>query len=771
MATGKRQSVSRSDPSERSEDLKLRFGKGLVPKGDVVFASIDAAGNSGELNQYVLKRLKDDPSQLPSAEGLSEGFALRERLEFLVQEGKPAQPRYIAFVVTVAPDDKPGELLLDNLTKALVAVSEITDVRSIWLPLMGTGEGKLSLLQSLSLTFAAILLARPDLPTNITIAAPANVKPDQYAKLRQAFKTLQSKVPPAEDAGEATSAAAPYEDDAATQIDAAASEPKLRFPLIAEKIVALVDEVTQPGEAPPPAADRRTGIIASLRIFWQGTRTLLIARLDRIPWLRPLAARLTGGQGRKGPESAFGSREKSGQQGAADARLTIGIFAPWGAGKSTLIKALQTAFRGANYFTITVNPWKWNGQGDIHDHVREVAIRQAQAQHIGSTTYLLRANIFLRENGRWLWWLSFAVVVFMILYIFGLLPVIGEFVGTAFSPANGEGASGSWWQGFVALVVPAAGWLWKILGDRLGGRLSAWIFGPQPHLVGAEGLASAYQDIAALVARSNKDSRPFVFFIDDLDRCTPERVASVLDSIHSLTMAGCVVFIACDDRYVSAALSAQYKDISSRYGEEVDFGRQFLEKIVQVAFHIPTMRDRDIAELGLAEAPNAQPEGDTPVRPAPGDAAPDEDEGEDSAGVVSMTIPTPDLPAVRLRAIIGELLEKAVGPLGLNIRRVKSLSNTMKLYLDISGCKSERDARRHAAFIFANQIDPDWLDGHFHGIHLSDTRIARVPDLPERLAGMIGDDRSYLLYLYGLVGRQPRSLAELQPPTNGNDSP
>ncbi|MFQ5561671.1 MAG: P-loop NTPase fold protein, partial [Nitrospinota bacterium] len=81
-------------------------------------------------------------------------------------------------------------------------------------------------------------------------------------------------------------------------------------------------------------------------------------------------------------------------------------------------------------------------------------------------------------------------------------------------------------------------------------------------------------------AQGNSKKR-LVFFIDDLDRCMPDRVLSLLESLKLyLNLPGCVFFLAVDKQALEQSIRYHYKDVELN---EADY----LDKIVQLPFHVP----------------------------------------------------------------------------------------------------------------------------------------------------------------------------------------
>ena len=91
-----------------------------------------------------------------------------------------------------------------------------------------------------------------------------------------------------------------------------------------------------------------------------------------------------------------------------------------------------------------------------------------------------------------------------------------------------------------------------------------------------------------------------VVFIDDLDRCLPERAVEVLEAIKLfLDVPGCVFFLAVDQDVIERVVRVQYA--SYLVGEDESTGKvpiagqSYLEKIVQLPFHLPPLEDDQIA--------------------------------------------------------------------------------------------------------------------------------------------------------------------------------
>lgn len=99
--------------------------------------------------------------------------------------------------------------------------------------------------------------------------------------------------------------------------------------------------------------------------------------------------------------------------------------------------------------------------------------------------------------------------------------------------------------------------------------------------------------------------RKLVIFIDDLDRCSPDNVARVIEGINLFLAGefpGCVFIIGMDAEMVSAALEVAHEKVMSKlpsYASHTPLGWRFMDKFVQLPIIIPPpIRDR---VLGYAD--------------------------------------------------------------------------------------------------------------------------------------------------------------------------
>ncbi len=94
-----------------------------------------------------------------------------------------------------------------------------------------------------------------------------------------------------------------------------------------------------------------------------------------------------------------------------------------------------------------------------------------------------------------------------------------------------------------------------------------------------------------------------VFFIDDLDRCQPNRVVRVLETVKLfMDRAGCVFVLGMDNEIVEKAVKAQYQTIEG-FDEHA-----YMDKIIQLQFNLPPIRPEHIQAFIQEELIGGHPE-------------------------------------------------------------------------------------------------------------------------------------------------------------------
>ncbi|OYQ61808.1 hypothetical protein B9G53_25545 [Pseudanabaena sp. SR411] len=114
-----------------------------------------------------------------------------------------------------------------------------------------------------------------------------------------------------------------------------------------------------------------------------------------------------------------------------------------------------------------------------------------------------------------------------------------------------------------------------------------------------------------------------VLYIDDLDRCPPDRVVEVLESVQLLLNTKLfIVVLGIDDRYIARALEQVYEGVLKRGGKPS--GLDYLEKIIQIPYRMRPISSSSIDGYLRAQTKIAKPQ--APSTPVEKDDIPTETE-------------------------------------------------------------------------------------------------------------------------------------------------
>jgi WD40 repeat protein/predicted KAP-like P-loop ATPase len=98
-----------------------------------------------------------------------------------------------------------------------------------------------------------------------------------------------------------------------------------------------------------------------------------------------------------------------------------------------------------------------------------------------------------------------------------------------------------------------------------------------------------------------------VLYIDDLDRCPPDRVVEVLESVQLLLNTKLfIVVLGIDDRYIARALEQVYEGVLKRGGKPS--GLDYLEKIIQIPYRMRPISSASIDGYLRAQTKIAKPQ-------------------------------------------------------------------------------------------------------------------------------------------------------------------
>ncbi|MCD4806050.1 MAG: pentapeptide repeat-containing protein [Methanococcoides sp.] len=107
-----------------------------------------------------------------------------------------------------------------------------------------------------------------------------------------------------------------------------------------------------------------------------------------------------------------------------------------------------------------------------------------------------------------------------------------------------------------------------------------------------------FQHKFEMIVENYHRNKRIVIFIDDLDRCLPEKAIEILESIKLfLDVQNCIIVLGIDERVISKSMEVKYKDFLIGENKEIPIsGDNYLEKFIQLGFKLPIISDKNIEE-------------------------------------------------------------------------------------------------------------------------------------------------------------------------------
>lgn len=98
--------------------------------------------------------------------------------------------------------------------------------------------------------------------------------------------------------------------------------------------------------------------------------------------------------------------------------------------------------------------------------------------------------------------------------------------------------------------------------------------------------------------KSKSKKRRMIVFVDDLDRCIPKHVMQVLESTRVLLeRKGFVFVLGMDAKVLRYAVGDHYDFMSRKLVDRARMGHDYLEKIIQIPFHLPPLTEAELLKL------------------------------------------------------------------------------------------------------------------------------------------------------------------------------
>lgn len=297
--------------------------------------------------------------------------------------------------------------------------------------------------------------------------------------------------------------------------------------------------------------------------------------------------------------------------------LTIAISAPWGSGKSSVMRQLAVRLEnrggtGPGWVIVYFPAWRYETGEQLWAAMAKACYDAGLASRKG-----------LRDRWAFRWALERRRLSMTELLGRGALAAVGGIISVAATLSLGSAADlpaepkiGAAAVAGLGALVGTAKAIWGSLENPFKSAIEA--LAAKPAIAAGDGFTTdAAAQVDALMTELLSNDGRLAVFIDDLDRCAPRNLVRVIEAVNQIFVAGSDVvatqggtnageaakpetharrlaFVMGMDRYVVArGIEAEYAALLDRLtktGDAAggDFGLAFLDKIIQLWVTLPT---------------------------------------------------------------------------------------------------------------------------------------------------------------------------------------
>ena len=276
--------------------------------------------------------------------------------------------------------------------------------------------------------------------------------------------------------------------------------------------------------------------------------------------------------------------------------VTIGVFGDWGSGKSSIMRMMEARLNALDDDTVCLyfNGWVFEGYDDAKAALLDSILKAFNDEkRFGPEVKAKVAQLFKSVNWMRVMGLGFKNVA---------LPLILAHMG---EPAGLMAA--------VSSALPTG--IAEKLGQAFGGKKKKKDDEDKEEKIDFSALVKEAPDEKAMLVREFRQKfeeplaetkiKRLVVLIDDLDRCSPERLIENLEAIKLfLNVPKTAFVIGADPRIVKHAIEYRYKSrLTADEPSQADarterisdqFVKDYLEKLIQIPYHLPRLSDSEV---------------------------------------------------------------------------------------------------------------------------------------------------------------------------------
>jgi hypothetical protein len=301
----------------------------------------------------------------------------------------------------------------------------------------------------------------------------------------------------------------------------------------------------------------------------------------------------------------------------------VAISAPWGAGKTTLARLVEEQLQTRvewdyDHIICWFNAWNHDDSPNLG---AAFAARVAQSANRRRRWWrrlvqpLPSAMLTPEQRWRRKLWIILTSVAIAVALVLG--PDTRNMVEAAAKPTDKTWLNAVHGiQGFGLTLLVLLGAIAFIYPKVFSGAqaLSRFITDPQSEAASGS-IDSVRLQLRDLVNQATRGRRRFIVFVDDLERCHPPRAVEVCEvASQLLNHEGVVTVLVADMTVIARSAAIKYKALEQPGSDGDpgpaydDYGRAYLQKLVQVQFDLPPATpDQLLKMLQIGRATGTSP--------------------------------------------------------------------------------------------------------------------------------------------------------------------
>ena len=253
--------------------------------------------------------------------------------------------------------------------------------------------------------------------------------------------------------------------------------------------------------------------------------------------------------------------------------LTIGVFGLWGAGKSTLLSLIGNKLKDEKkIICVTINAWMFENYDDTKTAIMEALLQELKEKVPSENVKEKLGNLIKRVD-----WFK-----------------LGTKTVSKFAPLVASVVSGN----PLPMLLNVAGSAEEI-GNTVKNAADSIQSLKDEYWKDNDSITdnSAVNNIRKFreefsASLDDDGIENVVIMIDDLDRCSPERIIEILEVIKLfLAVERTTFIIAADENVIKYAIRGKYPPMN---GFDVELDKEYIEKIIQLPIYIPELSAKDI---------------------------------------------------------------------------------------------------------------------------------------------------------------------------------